>query len=838
MISTRLLTLVLLAPLSFATAQTSATDVTALLDEQLGAAQRLTVDEIFSRALNLRDIAMSLGDPTGREEGASLIKLDSAIASKLENADPLSPEAILFLNACHLQSEEPDVEASMRSLLPLLRTGSDAVSIAASELFGNNVFKRGLEPDSKIERLAALLSGAGNADWAPERRLASAYAAYRTGGGTERRQARGEMLAFLDSSNPRLRRLGALALGRIGEVVRGRLRTELKRVASLPGADGALAESYLKQEEIKTLHDRKFQNLQENFSQKTLPEHLRMIEEVFQLIKSEHLNGELVKDDELVNAAANGMLHALDQHSTYLGSEYFKRFQQELDAEYGGIGAYVDTDLQDGLFTITRPIYSGPAYKAGLTSDDKIVRIDDWPTRGENREDIIKRLKGKPGTPVRLYIWRRGMDAGLIDRPEEDMLVTVTRAQISIPPLSVDLLPGDIGLIDLTEFSRVTSSALRETMNDLLSKGMKAMVLDLRRNSGGLLTESRNVSDLFLPKGLDVVSTQGKNATSQALETRARALLPEDVPLVILTGRFTASAAEIVAGALQDHNRAVLVGKRSFGKGSVQTLIPMQGQQNDLWDDTNGNGKWDEWEKITKDWNGNGEFDFAPHVKLTIARYILPSGRSIHHELDKDRNILSEGGIAPDVDVSMPRIEGWRLEESYRIYRDRLPREYVEERWEQHQELFRKLAIYDAKDPNAYPDFEEFMAKADTVLPRDDVRQLLRRELRRRVQDERGAEFPGTAYQGDYQEDPQLQTAIRLVLEDMGLTPDDIPEYSNTFMAPETDLDDDSLVAQLPTSDSLASTRALLEQARNGGGQLSKSTLDAVLQLLDRIGDR
>ena len=841
MISTRLLVLALLTPLSlqstsFAATQSAGSDTATILGEQLQAAPRLSIDEIFSRAGNLRELALSFGEQNERDEAAALLSLDFALSRRLDCIEAETPEGVLFLNACYLQSEEPNVEISMRSLLPLLRSEKDSIGIAAAELLSNTAFKRGLGTDSKAERLEALMNGARNGDWDPERRLACAYAAYRTGGGTERRQARAEMLAFLDSSNPRLRRLGALTLGRIGEVIRGRLRTELKRVAQLPGADGALAESYLKQEEIKTLHDRKFQNLQENFSSGQLPDALQTVDEVMRLITNDHLIGNLVEEKELVSAAANGMLRYLDQHSAFMAPEFFKRFQQELDAEYGGIGAYVDIDPQDTLFTITRPIYSGPAYKAGLSSDDKIVRIDDWPTQNENREDIIKRLKGKPGTPVKLYIWRRGMDPALIERPEEGMVVTVVREQIAIPPLSQDLLPGDIGLIDLTDFSRVTSSALRQDIRALSEKGMKALVLDLRRNRGGLLSEARNVADLFLPRGVNVVSTQSRHGTDREFDTRVNAVLPEDVPLVILTSRFTASAAEIVAGALQDHNRAVLVGKRSFGKGSVQTLMPLPGQENDEFKDANNNGKWDDWEEITLDVNGNGEFDFAPHVKLTIARYILPSGRSIHHELDKDRNVLSEGGIEPDLDVSMPRLEGWRLEESYRIYRDRLPRAYVDDLWDEHQELFRKLAIFDGKDPSAYPDFDEFMTSLDTVLSRDDVRQLLRRELRRRVQDERGAEFPGTDYQGDYQEDPQLQAAIRLVLEDLDLNVEDIPEFNATFEEPESKLDESNdLVATIPVGDDLASTRALLERARQKDGHLSKDTLDAVLELLKRI---
>jgi C-terminal peptidase prc len=725
----------------------------------------------------------------------------------------------------------------MQALLPVVRNADDALATAAAELLGDPAFKRGLDETAQTERLDTLLSGARNGSWTPERRLACAFAAHRTGGGTERRQARAEMLAFLDSSDANLRRLGALALGRIGEVVRGPLREELKQVAALPGTDGALAEAYLKQEEIKSLHERKFQNLLDSYTKKTLPADLAQLEAVMQLIENAHLDGALVDREQLVNAGANGMLHMLDQHSAFLGPEFYKRFQQELEAEYGGIGAYVDIDPTDGLFTITRPIYSGPAYQAGLSSDDKIVRIDDWPTLNEDREDIIKRLKGKPGTPVRLYVWRRGMDPNQIDRPTEDMIVDVARAQIEIPPLAEQLLPGGIGLIDLREFSRITSKELRQSIKRLTEQGMTALVLDLRRNSGGLLTEARNVADLFLPRDKRVVSTETRDAVIEEIDTRINPVIADDLPVIVLTGRFTASAAEIVSGALQDHERAVLVGQRTFGKGSVQTLIPLDGAKDDEWEDVNGNRRWDDWEPITQDWNGNGEFDYAPHVKLTVARYVLPSGRSIHRELDIEHNVISEGGIRPDVPVSQPRVESWRLEERYRIQRDRLAREYVSERWDEYRELFASLAVYDGKDTSRYPDFDEFMASLNTPLSRDDVRQCLRREVRRRVQDERGAEFPGFDFQGDFQEDVELQTAIRLALEDLGVSPDDIPEYESTFADPATaDEGHDNLVAVLPNADDIASTRAVLERARASDGRLSKETLDYVLEILDDIG--
>jgi len=804
------------------------TDVASLVDDQIVAAAGSGIDELWERALGLRDLVPE--DARG--------ELDRELDRRLSDADGLDPRAVLLASACALEADEPELETLLRALLPLLfeTAEDDALAAAAAGLLGNASFKTRLSSDLQEERLEALLAAARDASRSPELRLAAATAAYRTGSGREKREARREMLAFLDSSDVRLRRLGALTLARIGEELTGSLQRELKRLAALPGEEGALAEAFLKQQQVRELHDRKYKELVQRYEQKQLPEELAIINAVMRLVESDHLDGDKFERDELMQSAINGMLRALDEHSAYLDPEFFKRFTQDLEANYGGIGAYVDVDPGDGLFTITRPIYSGPAYKAGLMSDDKIVRIDDWPTLGERRDDIIKRLKGKPGTDVVLYIWRRGMDPGQIDRPTEDMAVHVTRGYIEIPALAAQLLPGGVGLIDLREFSRVTTTELRDSIEKMSAQGMEALVLDLRRNSGGLLTEARSVADLFLPRGLRVVSTESRTGREEVLKTRWRASVPEDMPVVILVGRFTASAAEIVSGALQDHERALVVGQRSFGKGSVQTLVQVPGTQSDEFIDENDNDRWDDWERITKDWNGNGEYDYAPFIKLTVARYVLPSGRSIHRELDRDRNIVDVGGVVPDIDVDVPRVEAWRLEERYRIMRDQLAREYVSERWEEHRDLFTHLANYDAEDPSLYPDFDEFMVSLKTVLSRQDVRRILRQEVRRRVQDDQGAEFPGFGQQGDFQEDVELQVAIREALDALDVDVESVEEFAATFELPDDEDEDqlENLAALTPSSDELATTRALLQAARAGDGVLSKDTLDAILAILNQ----
>jgi C-terminal peptidase prc len=529
------------------------------------------------------------------------------------------------------------------------------------------------------------------------------------------------------------------------------------------------------------------------------------------------------------------MLRYMDPHSTYLSSEDFARFMQDLDADYGGIGAYVNDDPDTGLFTIIRPIYSGPAYRAGLLTDDKIVRIDDWPTLGQEVDDIIKRLKGKPKTPVKLYVWRRGMDPELIDRPTEDMAVSIQREEIEIPAGTWQLLPGEIGLIELNTFSRVAMEELRKWIPTMRANGMRALVLDMRRNSGGLLTEAREVANLFLPPKKLVVTTEGRDGPEERLYTREDPVVPAEVPVVILTSRFTASAAEIVSGALQDHGRATLVGKTTFGKGSVQQLLPLAGAEDDAWEDENGNHRFDPWEKITVDHDGDGQFDYAPRIKLTIARYLLPKGRSIHRELDRDGTLRSAGGVTPDVEVDTPPIESWRVQERRRLERPEgeIAR-WIDGNWAQQRELFERLAVNDHKDITLYPGFEDLYGRLDTTLSRDDVRRLLRESVRRRVQDARGQEFPF----GDFVEDVQVQRAIQVALEELGERATDIAEYGLVFDVPANAGQRPGAVAALDpgTDDLVRRARARLEEARRGGAKLTDEELAQLLELLAGLG--
>jgi carboxyl-terminal processing protease len=662
------------------------------------------------------------------------------------------------------------------------------------------------------------------------------------GGGKERIKANQIFRGFLDSKDPELKAEGGLAMAELDSaVIEGDLRETLERLARVPDARGALASAILRREDLRRDGERAKSDLLKRAENSNLPLEVKEFLAVLSMVKQRHIDGKIVSQEKLIDAGINGMLNYMDQHSSLLTSDLYARFFGELEAEYGGIGAYVNEDPEDKLFTIVRPIYTGPAYKADLRTDDKIVRIGDWETLGQKVDDIIKHLKGKPGTPVDLYVWRHGMDPSLIQRPTEEMKVTVTRALVRIPPGTYQMLPGGIGLLQLDEFSSVAMDEARKWIPEMMKDGMKALVLDLRFNGGGLLDEAQEVAELFLPAGKEVVSTAGpdprqpgKDKTTSLITGESMQLLPPDMPLVVMVGSATASAAEIVSGALQDHGRATLVGKTTYGKGSVQTFFPiLQDKLQDEWVDENNNHRYDQGEEITEDKDGDGEFDYAPQVKLTIAKYLLPGGkdgerRSIHRVIDREGNVISEGGVQPEVVVEPPLIEGWRVLETRRVRP--MVRSHVEKTHPANRELYSRLALNDLKNPSLYPGFDELYDSLDTTLSRDEVRRVLRYETRRRVQDERGQQFP----EGDFVEDVTLQRAIEVAYEKLGAKPEDVPDYSQIFDLPDAKESEGLKLARNQRNE-VTRALALLQAARNGSRSLTSQEVDELIDILGTI---
>jgi carboxyl-terminal processing protease len=341
---------------------------------------------------------------------------------------------------------------------------------------------------------------------------------------------------------------------------------------------------------------------------------LRAFAEVFGAIKSSYV--EPVEDKKLITEAISGMLTGLDPHSAYLDQEAFRELQVGTQGEFGGLG--IEVGMEDGFVKVVSPIEDTPAFRAGLKPGDLIIKLDDTSIKGMSLNDAVKRMRGKPKTSIRLTIMRKGEA-----NPFE---VTLTREVIRVQSVKSKLIEPGYGWIRVAQFQEHTGENLEKQIEGLYKNGpLKGLVLDLRNDPGGLLNGAVGISSAFLPSRVLVVSTDGRTEDAK----RKFIAAPEDylrgnkddylkklpagvktVPMVVLVNGGSASASEIVAGALQDHKRATIIGTQTFGKGSVQTILPLG--------------------------NNTG-------IKLTTARYYTPGGRSIQAK-----------GITPDIVVEDP----------------------------------------------------------------------------------------------------------------------------------------------------------------------------------------
>jgi carboxyl-terminal processing protease len=330
---------------------------------------------------------------------------------------------------------------------------------------------------------------------------------------------------------------------------------------------------------------------------------LNLFGEVFERVRADYVEG--VSDEQLVEAAINGMLTSLDPHSSYLNTKNFRDMQVQTRGEFGGLG--IEVTMENGLVKVVSPIDDTPAFRAGIKPGDMITHLNGEQVQGLTLNEAVEKMRGPVNSDLKLTIRREGREA---------FEVAVTRAVIKIESVRSHMEATDIGYIRITTFNEQTDSGLQKAMAKLKDQApnhkLKGLVLDLRNNPGGLLDQAVAVSDAFLEKG-EIVSTRGKRAD----ETQRFNARPGDIaaglPVVVLINGGSASASEIVAGALQDHHRAVLLGTKSFGKGSVQTIIPLP---------------------------GHGA------MRLTTAKYFTPSGRSIQAK-----------GIEPDIEVPQAKIE-------------------------------------------------------------------------------------------------------------------------------------------------------------------------------------
>jgi carboxyl-terminal processing protease len=328
---------------------------------------------------------------------------------------------------------------------------------------------------------------------------------------------------------------------------------------------------------------------------------LNLFGEIFERVRADFV--EKMSDEDLIESAINGMLTSLDPHSQYMNAKTFRDMQVQTKGEFGGLG--IEVTMENGLVKVVSPIDDTPAHRAGLQPGDLISHLDGEPVMGLTLNEAVEKMRGLINTTIRLTIRREGREPFDVSLKRDVVRIQSVRSRVE----------GNIGYLRITSFNEQTDSGLKkavEGIKEQLGQKLIGYVLDLRNNPGGLLDQAVAVSDAFLDKG-EIVSTRGRRGDDATRFNAKPGDLADGLPIVVLINAGSASASEIVAGALQDHRRAILLGQKSFGKGSVQTIIPMP---------------------------GHGA------IRLTTARYYTPSGRSIQAK-----------GIEPDIVVQAQRIE-------------------------------------------------------------------------------------------------------------------------------------------------------------------------------------
>ena len=347
---------------------------------------------------------------------------------------------------------------------------------------------------------------------------------------------------------------------------------------------------------------------------------IRTFAEVFAKIKKDYV--EDVEDGILLEHAIKGMLEGLDPHSSYLDEDAYLDLQEGTSGEFGGLG--VEVGMEDGFIKVISPIDDTPAQKAGLQSGDLVIRLDETPVKGMSLNDAVTLMRGEPGTDITLTIIR--------EVEEKPLKITITRDVIKVKSVRTQTLEPGFGYLRISHFQSRTAEDARAGVQQLKQDNngnLNGLILDLRNNPGGILSAAVGISDLFLDKGL-IVYTEGRIDDSRLKFNAKPADILDNAPIVVLVNAGSASASEIVAGALQDHKRGVIMGQKTFGKGSVQTVLPISN---------------------------------AAALKLTTARYFTPSGRSIQ-----------VSGIKPDVVIARVKVESLEDEDTHIITEENLNR--------------------------------------------------------------------------------------------------------------------------------------------------------------------
>lgn len=370
-------------------------------------------------------------------------------------------------------------------------------------------------------------------------------------------------------------------------------------------------------------------------------ESIELFTDVLAIVKKSYV--EEVDTKKLIYGAINGMLTALDPHSSFMPPETYKELKLDTKGEFGGLG--IEISIKDGMLTVISPIEDTPAYRAGVKSGDQIIKIDDKFTKDLTIMDAVKRMRGNKGSKVTLTIMREGFD-----KPKEFPL---ERDIIQVKSVKFKMLDDGYGYVRIAQFQEKTADDLQKALSSLneTSKGkLRGLVLDLRNDPGGLLDQAVKVSEVFLDEGKLIVYTEGREKDAQMRFSSRKGDKQPNYPIVALINSGSASASEIVAGALQDHKRAVVMGVQSFGKGSVQTIIPLS--------DNSG-------------------------LRLTTAKYYTPSGRSIQAK-----------GITPDIVVERIELASTEKKESMHLREKDLDNHFENDKKEQSAEKKETLPLY------------------------------------------------------------------------------------------------------------------------------------------------
>jgi len=621
-------------------------------------------------------------------------------------------------------------------------------------------------------------------------------------------RARRELRKLLKSDDFAVKAEAALALAspEIGNVEL--VRPILRQLKGEPSDRGRRARAYLEQDDLLSklekyegleetsdilkLKDKKIADLKGKVAQleaaakKGTPKATggggdfpggKLLDEIFTRIREGYVDEKKTKIEDLVDKAASGLVDDLDPFSSYMSARQLESFNQSMGQRYGGVGAVVQMDRKTGFLTIQQLFYGNPAHKAGLRALDKITQVEGTSTKGKTVTELVKLLKGPEGTPVKVIV--RPFLGG------EDRETTIIRQQVTVKSVQTAMLPGKIGYLQLQQFGGLGVQEVEAGLKKLEGQGMQGLVLDLRGNPGGYLNAAVLIADKFLNDDQMVTYSQGRKGTRYGFKTvdggprvkQSRVAQPKhpDYPLVVLINGDSASASEIVSGALQAHGRAALVGETSFGKGSVQNVFPLQS--------TGGKAA----------------------LRMTIAYYYLPDGRLIHRKRDaatwrflqqvraqingwKADGVINDdqakkmlerykdapGGVEPDYAVDQPELTTDQ-QEAYAIILNALVAEaYIQKNWKEHQKTFHALAKSDGFDTSRYPGFDELWAKAQKLLEaneeaakvftKEDLRVIVRASVRRFAQDD----FERILV-GDFQQDRQLQAGMLLLSEQAGI---------------------------------------------------------------------